>query len=52
MKCEDGKWRSVAYISKLLNKAKRNYEIHNMIVSNYQMFRGMKAFLKRSQGSV
>jgi len=52
MKCEDGKWRSVAYISKLLNKAKRNYEIHNMIVSNYQMFRGMEAFLKRSQGSV
>ena len=29
MKCEDERWRPVAYISKLLNKAKRNYEIHN-----------------------
>ena len=29
MKCKDEKWRPVAYISKLLNKAKRNYEIHN-----------------------
>ena len=29
MKCEDEKWRPVAYISKLLNKAKRNFEIHN-----------------------
>jgi len=32
MKYEDGKWRSVAYISKLLNKAKRNYEIHNKML--------------------
>ena len=29
MKCENKKWRPVAYISKLLNEAKRNYEIHN-----------------------
>ena len=29
MKCEDEKWRLVAYISKLLNEAERNYEIHN-----------------------
>ena len=29
MKCEDEKWRPVAYISKSLNKAERNYEIHN-----------------------
>ena len=29
MKCEDEKWRPVSYISKLLNKAKRNYEIQN-----------------------
>jgi len=29
IKCEDGKWRPVAYISKLLNEAKRNYEIHD-----------------------
>jgi len=29
MKCEDKKWRPVAFISKSLNKAERNYEIHN-----------------------
>ena len=29
MKCEDERWRPVAYISKLLNEAKRNYEIYN-----------------------
>jgi len=29
MKYKDERWRPVAYISKLLNKAERNYEIHN-----------------------
>ena len=29
MKCEDERWRLVIYISKLLNEAKKNYEIHN-----------------------
>ena len=29
MKCEDERWRPMAYISKSLNKAERNYEIHN-----------------------
>ena len=29
MKCEDEKWRPVAYISKSLNEAERNYEIHS-----------------------
>ena len=29
MKCKDKKWRPVAYISKLLNEAERNYEIHD-----------------------
>jgi len=29
MKCEDKKWRPVAYILKSLNEAERNYEIHN-----------------------
>ena len=29
MKYEDEKWRPVAYISKSLNKAERNYEIHD-----------------------
>jgi len=28
-KCENGKWRPVAFISKSLNVTERNYEIHN-----------------------
>ena len=28
-KCEDGKWRPVAFISKSLNTTEQNYEIHN-----------------------
>jgi len=28
-KCEDGKWRLVAFISKSLNTMEQNYEIHN-----------------------
>ena len=27
IKCEDKKWRPIIYISKLLNKAERNYTI-------------------------
>jgi len=29
VKCEDNKWRPVVFISKSLNKAKRNYKIHD-----------------------
>ena len=29
IKCEDGRWRLVAFLSKLLNKTERNYKIHN-----------------------
>jgi len=29
IKCEDRKWRSVAFLSKSLNKTERNYKIHN-----------------------
>ena len=28
-KCEGGKWRPVAFISKLLNTTEQNYKIHN-----------------------
>jgi len=28
-KCEDGKWRLVAFISKLLNTTEWNYKIHD-----------------------
>ena len=29
MECEDGKWRPVVFLSKSLNKTKRNYKIHD-----------------------
>ena len=29
MKCKDGKWRPVAFISKLMNPTEKNYKIHN-----------------------
>jgi len=29
MKCKDGLWRLVAFLSKSLNEMERNYEIHN-----------------------
>jgi len=29
MECEDGLWRLVAFISKSLNKTKRNHKIHD-----------------------
>ena len=29
IKCEDRKWRPVAFISKLLNTTEQNYKIHN-----------------------
>jgi len=29
MKCKDEKWRPVAFISKLLNEAEKNYKIHD-----------------------
>jgi len=29
LKCEDGKWRPVAFISKSLNATEQNYEIYD-----------------------
>ena len=29
MKCRDGLWRPVAFLSKSLNETERNYEIHD-----------------------
>ena len=29
MECEDGRWRPVAFLSKLLNETERNYEVHD-----------------------
>jgi len=50
MKCEDERLRPVAYISKSLNKAERNYEIHDKEM--LAMLRGIEAFLRRNQGWV
>jgi len=47
IKCKNEKWKLVAYISKLLNETKKNYEIHNK-----KMFRDMETFLKEHQESV
>jgi len=29
MKCEDRRWKPVAFLSKSLNEIERNYKIHN-----------------------
>jgi len=29
MKCEDKKWKPIAFLSKFLNETERNYKIHN-----------------------
>jgi len=47
MKCKDEKWRPVAYISKLLNESKRNYEIHNKeILAIIKCLEAWRYFLK------
>ena len=51
MKCEDKKWRLVAYILKLLNKAERNYKIHNkemLVIIQYLI--AQRHFLKGVKG--
>ena len=50
IKCKDEKWRPVAYISKSLNEAERNYEIHNkkMLVI-IQYLETWRHFLERAK---
>ena len=51
IKYKDKKWKTVAYILKLLNKAKRNYEIHNKgILAIIQYLETQKYFLERAKG--
>ena len=51
MKCEDEKWRPVAYISKSLNEAERNYEIHNKeMLAIIQCLEAWRHFLKGAKG--
>ena len=47
MKCEDKRWRPVAYISKSLNEAKRNYEIHDKeMLAIIQCLKAWRYFLE------
>ena len=47
MKCEDKRWRPVVYISKSLNKAERNYEIHDKeILAIIQCLEAWRHFLE------
>ena len=47
MKCEDEKWRPVAYILKSLNEAERNYEIYNKeILAIIQCLEAWRHFLE------
>ena len=53
MKYEDKRWRPVAYISKSLNEAERNYEIHDKeMLAIIWCLEAWRHFLERSQGSV
>ena len=46
-KCEDGKWRPVVFISKLLNTTKQNYKIHDKeILAVIQCLEAWRHYLK------
>jgi len=50
VKCEDGKWRPVAYISKSLNKTEQNYEIHDKeMLAIIHCLEAWRHFLEGSQ---
>jgi len=47
IKCEDNKWRLVAYISKSLNETERNYEIHDKeMLAIIQCLKAWRHFLE------
>ena len=51
MKCEDERWRLVAYISKSLNEAERNYEIHNKeMLAIIRCLEAWRHFLEGAKG--
>ena len=50
MKCEDGLWRPVAFLSKFLNETERNYKIHDKeILVIIQGLESWRYFLKGAQ---
>ena len=48
MECEDGLWRPVAFLSKLLNETERNYEIHDKEI--LVIVRGLEAWRHLLEG--
>jgi len=51
IKCEDNKWRPVAYISKLLNETERNYEIHDKeMLAVIRCLEAWRHFLEGAKG--
>ena len=51
IKCEDERWRPVAYISKSLNEAKKNYEIHDKeMLAIIWCLEAWRHFLKEAKG--
>ena len=51
MKCEDERWRPVAYISKSLNEAERNYKIYNKeMLAIIQCLEAWRHFLEEAKG--
>jgi len=48
IKCKDGLWRSVAFLSKLLNETERNYEIHDKEM--LAIIRGLEAWRHLLEG--
>ena len=51
IKCEDERWRPVAYISKSLNEAKKNYEIHDKeMLAIIRCLEAWRHFLEGAKG--
>jgi len=51
IKCEDNKWRPVAYISKSLNETERNYEIHDKeMLAVIRCLEAWRHFLEGAKG--
>ena len=51
IKCEDERWRPVAYISKSLNEAERNYEIHDKeMLAIIRCLEAWRHFLEGAKG--
>ena len=48
VKCENGKWRPVAFISKLMNPTKRKYKIHDKkVLAVIKCLKAWRYYLER-----